>query len=115
MRGGYFTGRGGVDAIGIGNFGDNTMLDAASVTALGEGGSNFNFGLINGNSAPINSATANVTQSVLEGVTNSVILDSGTVTVSNSRLAGNSVSVVSGTLTCVAVSRGGTFNTNGCP
>ena len=115
VRGGYFTGLGGVDAIGIGNFGDNTMLDVASVTALGEGGSNFSFGLINGNSVPITNATANVTQSVLEGMTNSVILDSGTVTASNSRLAGNSVSVVSGTMTCVAVSRNAIFNANGCP
>jgi len=49
---------------------------------------------------------------VLEGATNSVYRASGSVTVSNSRLAGG---WVSGTVTCVAVSRGGTFNANGCP
>lgn len=117
VRGGYLTGRGGTNAHGIGNFDDNTLLDAASITALGEGGSGFNFGLINGNSAPTSNATANVTQSVLEGATNSVILDSGTVTVSNSRLAGNSVSIVSGTITCVLVTRGTNISTDGvsCP
>jgi hypothetical protein len=110
LRGGSFTGRGGASAIGMGNFDEDTTLDAASVTALGEGGSSYSLGLDNGNSG--SSATANVTQSVLEGATNSVVLGSGTITVSNSRLAGNAVS---GAVTCVAVSRGGTFNPNGCP
>jgi len=115
LRGGSFIGRGGINAHGIGNFDDGTTLDAASVTALGEGGSGYNFGLINGNG--LTNATANVTQSVLEGATNSVLLDSGTVTVSNSRLAGNPVSDVVGTTICVLVTRDAIISTDGfsCP
>jgi hypothetical protein len=107
LRGGSFTGRGGYyDAYGIDNEDSDTTLEAESVTALGENGSSNNYGLYN------TTATANVTQSVLEGATNSVYRSSGSVTVSNSRLAGNAVS---GTVTCVAVSRGTTFNASGCP
>jgi hypothetical protein len=56
-----------------------------------------------------------VTQSVLEGTTNSVYHDdSGSVTVSNSRLVANGVS---GAVTCVLVTRGTTISTDGstCP
>jgi len=106
LHGGSFTGRGGTLASGIGNADSSTTLEAENVTALGKGGSN-NYGLFNFSS----SATANVTQSVLEGATNSVY-SGGSVTVSNSRLAGGAVS---GAVTCVAVSRGTTFNANGCP
>ena len=106
LRGGTFTGSGGSNAYGI--FNELTAtLKAQNVTGLAMNGSNVNYGLYNDSSA-----TANVTQSVLEGASNSVLSSSGTITVSNSRLAGN---VVSGTVTCVAVSRGGTFNANGCP
>ena len=60
-----------------------------------------------------NYATAIVTQSVLDGEFEAVHHDdSGQVTVSNSRLVHGAVS---GTVTCVAVSRDNTFNANGCP
>jgi hypothetical protein len=41
-----FTGRGGVDAYGIKSYGDSTTLEAESVAALGEIGSNYNYGLL---------------------------------------------------------------------
>ena len=107
LHGGSFTGRGGTNALGIHNQDSGTMLEAESVTALGEGASSSNRGL--GNAL---SATSEVTQSVLEGAGNSVIRGGGSVTVSHSRLVGGAVS---GTVTCVAVSRGGTFNASGCP
>jgi hypothetical protein len=106
LNGGTFTGRGGLGATGIINFG--TLADAKSIIALAETGISYNYGL-HGNSS---SATADVTQSVLGGADNSVYSSSGTVVVSNSRLVGGAVS---GTVTCVAVSRGSTFNANGCP
>jgi hypothetical protein len=106
LRGGAFTGRTGTSAYGISN--NTATLEAQSVIALGEDGSSHNFGLDNLNS----NSVANITQSVLGGATNAVYHSSGSVTVSNSRLVGGAVS---GTVTCVAVSRGGTFNANGCP
>jgi hypothetical protein len=108
VRFGSFTGRGGVNSWGINNHGSGTTLDAQCVTALGDNGSISNYGLMN-----TSSAIASATQSVLEGALKSVDHDdSGQVTVSNSRLVGSGVS---GTVTCVAVSRGNTFNANGCP
>jgi hypothetical protein len=107
LRGGSFTGRGGTYAYGIYNTDSGADMKAESVTALGENGSGNNYGLRNASSA-----TANVTQGVLEGATYSVYRTSGTVTISNSRLVGGAVS---GTVTCVAVSRDITFNANGCP
>jgi hypothetical protein len=110
LRGGSFTGRarpGGTNANGIYNGGNSTALEAESVTALGENGSNNNYGL----RSSVN-ATANVTQSVLEGATNSVYRGSGSVTVSNSRLVDG---VVSGAVTCVAVSWNTTFYPGSCP
>jgi hypothetical protein len=109
VRGGSFTGRGGIYAYGIYNYNTSTTLEAESVTALGENGSSYNYGLYNSNSA-----TANVTQSVLQGATNSVWRGTGSVTVSNGRLAGGAVS---GTVTCVLVTRGTTISSDGstCP
>jgi fibronectin-binding autotransporter adhesin len=109
LRGGAFTGRGGTYAYGIATNGSDTTLEAESVTALAENGSSGNYGLYNDGSA-----TANATQSVLEGATNSVYRDSGSVTVSNGRLAGGAVN---GTVTCVLVTRGTTISTDGstCP
>jgi len=113
LRGGSFTGRGGEYTNGIVNNAGSATLEAKSVTALGENGSSANYGLRNIGS----SASANVTQSVLEGATWSVYRQGGSVTVSNSRLAGNAVS---GTVTCVLVTRGtggGSVSTDGstCP
>ncbi|MFN2220201.1 MAG: pectinesterase family protein, partial [Anaerolineae bacterium] len=47
LHGGSFTGRGGIDAYGIYNYGSDTKLEAESVTALAENGSNHNRGLLN--------------------------------------------------------------------
>ena len=107
LRGGSVTGRGGTNALGIYSTGGTTQ--AESVTALGEDGSS-SYGLRNAGST----ATFTGTQSVFEGATNSVYRSSGTVTVSNSRLAGN---VVTGTVTCVLVTRAGNISTDGstCP
>ena len=107
VRGSSFTAGWGTDAYGIYNFDTDTTLEAESITTVGKEGSGANFGLYNGSSA-----TANMTQSVLQGSTNSVFRASGAVTVSNSRLRLNGVS---GTVTCVAVSRDNTFNASGCP
>jgi hypothetical protein len=108
LRDGVFAGRAGVYARGIYNSNGGVTLVAQGITALGVDGSSANYGLYN-----YATATADVTQGVLEGATNSVYHDdSGSVTVSNSRLVGNPVF---GAVTCVAVSRGGTFNANGCP
>jgi hypothetical protein len=107
LRGGSFTGRGGTWTRGIYNNGNTTTLEAQSVTALGEGASSENRGLYNS----VN-ATSEVTQSVLEGASNSVYRTSGTVRVSNSRLVGGTVS---GTVMCVGVSRNSTFSASGCP
>ncbi|MFN2219027.1 MAG: hypothetical protein ACK2UA_10510 [Anaerolineae bacterium] len=110
LCGGAFTGRGGHSAFGLTNGVGSASLVAESVTALGEAGNNNNYGLYN-----YSSATTDVTQSVLEGTTNSVYHDdSGSVTVSNSRLVANGVS---GAVTCVLVTRGTTISTDGstCP
>jgi hypothetical protein len=107
VRGSSFTGGWGTDAYGIYNIDAGTTLKAQSITALGKQASGSNYGLHN-----TVGASASVSQSVLEGATHSVSRDSGTVSVSNSRLVG---SAVSSTVTCVAVSRGTTFKANGCP
>jgi hypothetical protein len=106
LRSGAFTGRGGTDAHGIFNT-NSATLEASSVIALGKDGSSTNYGLKN-----MNVSMADVAQSVLEGATFSVHSGDGAVTVSNSRLAGNTVW---GAVTCLAVSRGGIFNVSGCP
>jgi hypothetical protein len=108
LHGASLTGRGGTDAYGIYNGGSGSILKADSVNALGESGGTTSRGLFN-----TDSATVNVTQSVLDGAFEAMHHDdSGAVTVSHSRLVGGAVC---GTVTCVAVSRGDTFNANGCP
>jgi hypothetical protein len=114
LRGGSFTARGGSNARGIYNSSSSTTLEAERITALGEDATN-KYGLINNSSA-----TANVTQSVLAGTTDAVNCNSGTVTISNSRLVSEPATdpvTVSGTCTatCVAVSWDGNFSTTGCP
>jgi hypothetical protein len=88
----------------------SATLEAESVTALAEDGSSYNCGLYNSSYA-----TANVNQSVLEGATRSVYSASGSVTVSNGRLAGGAVE--GNGVTCVLVTRGTTVSTDGstCP
>jgi len=51
LRGGVFTGHGGISAYGINNARDDTILDADNVTVLGEDGSDTNFGLDNSGGA----------------------------------------------------------------
>ena len=109
LRRGSFAAYGGSDAYGIYNTGSSTTLEATNVTVLGESGSGFNYGLYNSTVA-----TANIIQSVLEGASYSVYRSSGSVTVSHSRLVGSGVS---GTVTCVLVTRGSSVSTDGstCP
>ena len=104
LRGGSFIGRGNVTR-GIYSHGSGATLNAQRITALGENG-NTNHGL------RITDGIATVTQGVLGGETNSVVRVSGAITVSNSRLVGGGVS---GSVTCVAVSRGATWSQNSCP
>jgi hypothetical protein len=47
LRGGSFTGRGGIEAHGIKNSGGGTALEAVDVTALGEDSSDYSYGLYN--------------------------------------------------------------------
>ena len=107
LHGGSFTGRGGIDAYGIYNWESSTTLEAENITALGEYGSSADYGLYSG-------GTANITQSVLVGADNSVYRNTGTVTVSHSRLIGGTVG---GAVICVLVSRGTNVSTDGstCP
>ncbi len=65
-----FIGRGGTDTYGLYNHGSFAGLQAACITALGTGGSSNNYGLRNGGTFTTYAAA---TQSVLEGVTNSVL------------------------------------------
>jgi hypothetical protein len=51
LHGGSFTARGGTNTYGISNFGSGTTLEAEGVTALGENGSDDNYGLRNYNGA----------------------------------------------------------------
>ncbi len=103
LQGGAFVARNGLDATGIYN---TDALTARSVTALGESATN-NYGLQHASTS-----TADVTQSVLEGTTYSILQSAGAITVSNSRLVG---AAPFGTITCVGVSRDVWFASNGCP
>jgi hypothetical protein len=107
LRGGSFTGRGGIDAYGIYNFEDNTTLEAEGVSALGKDGSSTNYGLYN------NSATANVTHGVLEGASNGLYQILGTVRLGVSQLDGGATRP-SGTLTCFQV-YDGNYAAYSCP
>ncbi len=106
LHGGSFIALGGTDTRGIHNR-DSANLTAAGVTARGANGTSANIGFYN-----LYTGTADVTQSTFEGATYSMRRDSGTLTVSNSRLVGGGVN---GTVTCTAVSRNTTFNASGCP
>lgn len=107
LRGGTFTGSGGTVAYGIQNDTNVGSLKAERISALSVSGGN-NYGL------HISAGTANVTQSVLEGASQSVWQSGGSITVSNSRLVGGGKL---GTVTCVLVTRGTTVSTDGstCP
>jgi hypothetical protein len=109
LRGGSFIARGGNTTRGIYTVSASTYLEAERVTARGVVGATTNMGL---NS--VTGAAVDITQSVLEGATNSVATSGGggPVAISNSRLISGTAQ---GNVSCVGVSRGTTFNTSGCP
>ena len=104
LRRGSCVGRGGV-AYGIYTRWSGASLTGQHLTSVGENGGT-NYGI------RIDGGTATLHQSVLDGVDNSAVRSSGTITVANSRLIGGATS---GTITCVAVSRGGNWSQNSCP
>jgi pectin methylesterase-like acyl-CoA thioesterase len=107
LHGGTYIARAGSQpGTGIVNGGSSSTLEANGITATAHSITDT-FGLWN-----FNDATANVMYGVLEGATESVRLASGNVTLSHDVLVGGAVT---GAVTCVAVSRGTTFNANGCP
>jgi hypothetical protein len=97
LRGGSFTGRGGINTMGIWNNNSDTTLDANNVTVLGENGSNSNYGLANVDDAE---ATANSSQ--FTGSSNGVIVTSSSVRLGVCQLNGGATNT-SGTLTCFQV------------
>ena len=105
LIGGSYTARGGTTSYGIRNTSNNPTLEANNINALAENGGT-NYGLYN------DDAISDVTQSVLESQNYSAYRSSGTLTISNSRLIGGPCG---GSVACVAVSRGTTFNASGCP
>jgi len=112
LVGGSLIGRGGTGAYGLRNAGNtysSTSITAEGIWALGEEASTNEMALYNHDGA-----TATLTQSVLEGDSNVISRASGTVTVADSRLEGGAVS---GTVTCILVTRGTTISTDGstCP
>jgi hypothetical protein len=104
LRGGAFVARDGLYATGIGSSG---ALTAQSITALGAGATNSNYGLEHSGSD-----AANLTQSVFEGVTYSILRISGDVAVSNSRMVDGATN---GDMKCVAVSHGNSWYEGTCP
>ena len=108
LRGGSFTGRAGSSSRGIVVYNDTSFLEAEGIDILAEQGSSTNYGLEGGTDG-----TATITESVLDGTTYSVITTGGggPLSISNSRLSG----AWGGNVSCTAVSRGTTFNANGCP
>jgi hypothetical protein len=102
----YVAHAGSQPATAIVNGGSSSMLEANGITAAAHG-TGDTFGLWN-----FDDATAKVMYGVLEGATESVRLASGSATLSHNVLVGGAAT---GAVTCVAVSRGTTFNANGCP
>ncbi|MDY7080245.1 MAG: hypothetical protein SXV54_25465 [Chloroflexota bacterium] len=109
LRGGSFIARGGNTTRGVYTESDNSYLEAERVTIRGEDGASSNHGLESSVGAD-----TDVTQSVLEGADVSAVTSGGggPVTLSNSRLIGG---IAQGNVSCIAVSRGTTFNASGCP
>ena len=98
LRGGAFTGSGGVNARGIFNSNSSSViLDANSVTALGRDGSGANYGLYNQADAIV---TANSSQFI--GGTNGLSLESGSVQLGSS-LLDSGATRSGGSLTCFQV------------
>jgi hypothetical protein len=108
LHGGSFIARGGTyDTRGIFTWGDNTTLQASGALIMAEDGDE-NYGIV------INSGTADITQSTLQGSDYAAyrnITGGSVITISNSRLVDDTF----GTITCVAVTAGTTFYENTCP
>ena len=108
LRGGTFMARGATyEARGIFTWGDNTTLVASGVTLLAEDGDE-SYGIM------INSGTASITQSTIEGSDYAVYRNTtggSVITVTNSRIEDDCF----GTVSCVAVTAGTTFYENTCP
>jgi hypothetical protein len=102
----YVAHAGSQSATAIVNGGSSSTLEANGITAAAHSATDA-YGLWN-----FNDASAKVMYGVLEGATESVHLASGSVVLSHDVLVGGAVT---GAVTCVAVSRGTTFNANGCP
>jgi hypothetical protein len=101
---------GGANTYGVG-LGEDAVVIVHGSSLIGRGASSNNFGAICWASSS-HSGVMTINHSVLEGAQNSVSNNAGTVNVNHSRLVGGAAG---GSVTCVAVSRGGTFNASGCP
>jgi len=110
VRNGTYTALGGTLAHGVSNLDPDSTLVAEGITAAADGAGGANWGIANGPGA-----TADLALSLLQGVT-SPISSTGTITVSNSRLAGGAVTGT-GSVICVLVTRGTTISDDGstCP
>lgn len=104
LYGGAFVARDGLYATGVGSYG---ALTAQSITALGVGATNFNYGLEHSGLD-----AADLTQSVFEGASYSILRSSGDVLVSNSRLIDGATN---GAMKCLAVSYGNSWYEGSCP
>jgi hypothetical protein len=95
-----------------GGIGSHGMIVAGSVQITVRGGTFTGQGGDSSSGIYSSGGTTFMTFGAVEGTTNSVIQDSGTITLTHSTLIGGPAS---GSVTCVAVSRGSTFNATGCP
>jgi hypothetical protein len=110
LYGGTYVGQDSLEVAGIENDGTTSILDPATIhatgiTARGVNGSSNTYGVFSIG----NDATADITQSVIEGATNSAyVAPKGTMTLSHTRLIGTASSEV----VCVLVTRGAGSSTN---
>jgi len=109
LRGGSFTGHGGIYTYGINNNGSSTTLEAKSVAVLGENASSENYGLYNDNNAAVTADSSQFTGDSARGLQ----LSSGTVRLGVSQLDG-SATRTGGTLTCFQV-YDGSYAAYACP
>jgi hypothetical protein len=107
LWGGSFTATDGSWAYGIYTSG---ILEGSNVIILAESATSYNYGLWN------TTGSSYLFQSEVGGSSNSVNNDSGSTTITHSRLL-NSANNASGTLSCILVTRGSTISTDGstCP
>ncbi len=108
LRGVSVTASGGSEVYAIYNTDSDSSLVVENSSIDASGGSSSNVGLY------VDDGTANVINSSLSAESNTVYRDSGTVTISHSRLIGGAASAG---ITCTLVTRGTTVSTDGttCP